>query len=99
MHYISSLKGTVHPKMKILSSFTHPQVFPNRNVFVLLNTKEDILKKVCTSGGTIDFHSRRKKNTMEVNGAPELLCFPHSSEYRVQQNKHIHTGLELLEGE
>ncbi len=30
--------------------------------------------------GTIDFHSRRK-NTMEVNGAPELLCFPHSSEY------------------
>ncbi len=30
--------------------------------------------------GTIDFHSR-KKNTMEVNGAPELLCFPRSSEY------------------
>ncbi len=30
--------------------------------------------------GTIDFHSRRE-NTMEVNGAPELLCFPHSSEY------------------
>ncbi len=30
--------------------------------------------------GTIDFHSRNK-NTMEVNGAPELLCFPRSSEY------------------
>ncbi len=30
--------------------------------------------------GTIDFHSR-KKITMEVNGAPELLCFPHFSEY------------------
>ncbi len=30
--------------------------------------------------GTIDFHSG-KENTMEVNGAPELLCFPHSSEY------------------
>ncbi len=29
---------------------------------------------------TIDFQSS-KKNTMEVNGAPELLCFPHSSEY------------------
>ncbi len=43
---------------------------------------EDILKKVCNRlfWGTIDFHSR-KKNTMEVNGAPELLCFPHSSEY------------------
>ncbi len=52
------------------------------NVFVLPNTKEDILKKVVTRlfWGTIDFHSR-KKNTMKVNGAPELLCFPHSSEY------------------
>ncbi len=30
--------------------------------------------------GTIDLHSR-EKNTMEINGAPELLCFPHSSEY------------------
>ncbi len=29
--------------------------------------------------GTIDFHSR-EKNTMEVNGTPELLCLPHSSE-------------------
>ncbi len=41
---------------------------------------------------------------MEVNGAPELLCFPHSSEYEervlcVKQSKHIHTGLELLGGE
>ncbi len=33
---------------------------------------------------------------MEVNGAPELLCFPHSSEYLplCQQNKDIDTGLE-----
>jgi len=23
------LKGIVHPKMKILSSFTHPQIVPN----------------------------------------------------------------------
>ncbi len=29
---------------------------------------------------TIDFHSRNK-NTMEVKSSPELLCFPHSSEY------------------
>ncbi len=28
---------------------------------------------------TIDFHW--KKNILRVNGAPELLCFPHSSEY------------------
>ncbi len=29
LEHKSSLKGTVHPKMKILSSFTHPQVDPN----------------------------------------------------------------------
>ncbi len=89
--------------MKILSSFTHPQVFQTcMNFFVLPNTKEDIWRKFVTRlfWGTIDFHSR-KKNTMEVNGAQNcsvshilqniFLC--------VQQNKDIHTGLELLEGE
>ncbi len=49
--------------------------------------------------GNIDFHSR-KKNTMEVNGTPELLCFPHSSEYLpLCSAEQIHTGLELLEGD
>ncbi len=47
MYYGPTLKGIVHPKMKILSSFTHSQVVPNMYLFVLLNTKEDILKKVC----------------------------------------------------
>ncbi len=28
------LKGKVHPKKKILSSFTHPQVVPNLYVFL-----------------------------------------------------------------
>jgi len=28
------LKGTVHPKILILPSFTHPQVVPNLNVFL-----------------------------------------------------------------
>jgi len=28
------VKGIVHPKMKILSSFTHPQVVPNLNEFL-----------------------------------------------------------------
>jgi len=41
--------------MKILSSFTHPQVVPN-----LLNTKEDILKNVKCLYPT-DFHSIEKK--------------------------------------
>jgi len=38
------LKGILHPKMKILISFTHPQVVANLYEFLLLNTKEDILK-------------------------------------------------------
>jgi len=33
--YISTcLKGLVHPKMKILSVFTHPHVVPNLHVFI-----------------------------------------------------------------
>ncbi len=52
------------------------------SLFVLPNTKEDILKKVCKGCSGAPLTSIvRKTNTMEVNGAPELLCFPHSSEY------------------
>ncbi len=50
--------------------------------------------------GTIDFYSR-KINTIKVNGAPEPLCFPLSSEYlafSLSEKKDIHTGLEPLEG-
>jgi len=34
MTAIQVLKGIVLPKMKILSSFTHPQVVPNLYVFI-----------------------------------------------------------------
>ncbi len=39
-----SFKGVVHPKIKLILSFIHPQVFENMNFFQLFNTKEDILK-------------------------------------------------------
>ncbi len=73
------------------------------NVFVLLNTKEDILKNVGTEQfwGTIDFHSilffliwksMVPQNSLVTNFLQNIfIC--------VQQNKDIHTGLELLEGE
>ncbi len=32
--HIPLVKGIVHPKMKILSSFTHPQVVPNLYEFL-----------------------------------------------------------------
>jgi len=31
--------------------------------------------------GPIDFHSTGEKNTIEVNGAPQLLGCEHSSKY------------------
>jgi len=34
MHDLKNHKGLVHPKMKILSVFTHPYVVPNLYVFI-----------------------------------------------------------------
>ncbi len=40
-------KPIFHPKMKILSSFTHPQIVPNLHEFLSsAEQKEDIWKKV-----------------------------------------------------
>ncbi len=52
------------------------------NVFVLLNTKEDILKNVGKEQfwGTIDIHSIFFP-TMEVNGAPKRPGYKLSSKY------------------
>ncbi len=70
------------------------------NVFVLLNTKEDILKSLGNGAvlGTIDFHCILFVPTIEVNGAPKQPGYKLSSEY-LRKNKHIHSGLERLEGE
>ncbi len=44
---ISNFKGIVYPKMKILSSFTHPQVVPNLYEFIsAVDNKRRILKNV-----------------------------------------------------
>ncbi len=52
------------------------------NVFVLLNTKENIQKKVGNTvlGHTIDFY-RIVFPTMEVNGAPKQPGYKLSSKY------------------
>jgi len=78
------LKGIVHPKMKILSSFTHPQTCIN--FLVLLNTKEDIWKNDSNQTDpappltTIVFISP----TMVVNGIIDILRI---ILFCVQQNK------------
>lgn len=47
VHPKHNLKGVVHPKMKMMSLYTHPQVvYACMTFFVLLISKEDILKNV-----------------------------------------------------
>ncbi len=72
------LKGIVHLKMKFLS-FTYPQLFPN--LYEFLYTTEHKRRYSEESFGAPLTSIVGNKNTMEVNGAPELLCFPRSSEY------------------
>ncbi len=66
--------------MKILSSFTHSQVFQTcMNVFVMLNTNEDMLKKQSSSGAPLT--SIVLFFPMEVNGAPRQPGYKRSSKY------------------
>jgi len=55
--HVTKLKGIVHPKMKILSVFTHPHVVPNLYVFIC--SAEDIWKNVLIKQISIpiDYHS------------------------------------------
>ncbi len=78
------IKGIVHPKMKILSSFTHPQVVPN--LYECLCSAEhkgrysDECGKQSSSGApltSIVFFFP----TMEVNGAPKQPGYKLSSKY------------------
>ncbi len=67
----SCIKGTVHPKMKILSSFTHPHVDP---------------KPVCSEhkGRYSEECEKQSSNvfsSMEVNGAPKQPDYKLSSKY------------------
>ncbi len=77
-----TLKWYFPPKMKIVTYLASSNSKPVW-ISLLCWTQRKIFWRKFVSRlfwDTIDFHSR-KKNTMEVNGAPELLCFPHSSEY------------------
>ncbi len=81
----------------MMSSFTHPQVVPNLYVFLCSAEHKGRYFEECLFWGTIDFHSR-KINTMEVNGAQNgsVSHILQNIFLSVQQNKDIHTGLELL---
>jgi len=54
------LKGKLHPKRKILSSFPHPQVVANLYEFLFsAQHKERYIEERLFA--TIDFHGRKKK--------------------------------------
>jgi len=72
------LKGILHPKMKMLSWFTHPNVVATLYEF-LSSAEKDVLKNVWNFG-FIDFHSIFF-SAMEVNGAKQLFGSNRSSKY------------------
>ncbi len=86
--------------MKILSSFTHSQVVLNLYECVCSAEHKGRYSEECgkqSSSGAPLTSIVIFFPTMEVNGAPKQPGYKLSSKYR--QNKDIHTGLELLEGE
>ncbi len=77
------LKGTVHPKMKNLSSFTQPQVVTNLHESICSEHKRKIfwrMRETEPFWGTIDFNGIFCP-TMEVNGAPKQPGYKLSSKY------------------
>jgi len=96
--YLLLLKGDTPPKMKILSSFTHPQpvwvsffCWTQRKIFWrMIGTKQLF--------GTIDL--AEKINTMYCkSNVPKFLFVLQNIFLCVQQKKETHTGLQQLEGE
>ncbi len=80
----TQLKGIVHPKMKILSSFTPPQVVPN--LYECLCSAEHKGRYSEECGKQSSFGAPLTSivfffPTMEVNGAPKQPGYKLSSEY------------------
>ncbi len=87
-YYISQqkyrLKGIVHPKMKILSLFTHPQVVPNLYECLCSAEHKGRYSEECgkqSSSGALLTSIVFFFPTMEVNGAPKQPGYKLSSKY------------------
>ncbi len=100
----AALKGIVHSKMKILSSFTHPQVVSNLYACLCSAQHKGRYSEECgkqsSSGAPLTsivfffllWKSMVPQNSLVTNFLQNIfLC--------VRQNKDIRTGLELPEGE
>jgi len=52
----SFVKGILHPKIKVLSSFTHPQVVPNLYLFICSAEHKERYLKECFNQTDLDPH-------------------------------------------
>ncbi len=78
------VKGIVHPKMKILSSFTHPQVVPDLYECLCSAEHKGRYSEECgkqSSSGAPLTSIVYFFPTMEVNGAPKQPGYKLSSKY------------------
>ncbi len=78
------LKGIVHPKMKILSSFAHPQVVPNLNECICSAEHKGRYSEECEKQSSSEAPLTSIVlcfPTMEVNGAPKQPGYKLSSKY------------------
>ncbi len=85
--------------MKILSSFTHSRVFPNLYECVCSAKHKERYSEDCGNRAVliIVFVSLLWKSMVPQNSL--ITNFLQNIFLCVQQNKHIHTGLEILEDE
>ncbi len=76
-HFVLNIKGIVHPKMKILSSFTHPQVVPNLYECLYSAEHKGRYSELFWYSEIFSIFFP----TMEVNGAPKQPGYKLSSKY------------------
>ncbi len=78
------VKGIVHPKIKILSSFTHPEVVPNLYEYLCSAEHKGRYSEECGKQSSSGAPLTSKViffPTMEVSGAPKQPGYKLSSKY------------------
>lgn len=75
--YSSIIKRLVHPKITIMSSFTHPHAVPNLCDFCVSSGRVNEMLGRMTVSVTIDFHCKRKeKDSSPKNESLSLFTQP-----------------------
>ncbi len=99
----AELKGIVHAKKKKILPFTHPQVVPNLYKYICSAEHKEIHSEECgkqsSSGApltSIEYVFLLRKSMVPQNSLVTNIL---QNIFHCVQNKEIHTGSELLEGE